>query len=87
MIHIDANKIKVTSMTECLDYETFVAPSCTKKLPAGNSKINGISIIHDRWRCNEFFFSKLTDLDEKECKIHDLTLEKFQRARDERNQD
>ena len=75
MIHIDANKIKVTSMTECLDYETFVAPSCAKKLPAGNSKINGISIIHDRWRCNEFFFSKLTDL------------EKFQRARDEWNED
>ena len=34
-----------------------------------------------------FLFSKLTDHGEKECKRHDLALEKLQKIRDEWNED
>ena len=34
-----------------------------------------------------FVFSRLTDHGEKECKRHDLALEKLQRERDEWNKD
>ena len=36
---------------------------------------------------NSFFFSKLMDHGEKERKIHDLVLERFQRPKDEWNKD
>ena len=57
-------------------------------------KINGISIIYNRWcsgKCTfsgtNFVFGRLTDHGAEERKRHDLALEKLQKARDEWNRD
>lgn len=59
--------------------------------PEIGEKINGISIIHNWWRCNNalafsstiFLFSKLMNHGLKERRRYDLVLERHQRTKDE----